>query len=278
MLDVIGDIHGQFDKLVNLLSRLGYAPSRGIWRHRSRTAIFLGDLIDRGPRQMATVELVQAMVDAGAARCVLGNHEFNAIAWATPDPTRPGRYLRDREAPGNRVLHQAFLDEFGEDSARHRAAVAWFMSLPLWLDFGGLRVVHACWDQESIDTLGPHLGADQTITRELLLEGGRKGHWIHEALGILVRGPEIGSSCATTATENYGELPQEVRRRWWQPGESPAAAGSPVIFGHYWFAGEPAVISPQFACLDYSVARDGPLVAYRWDGEQELDSRKIVWV
>jgi hypothetical protein len=55
-------------------------------------------------------------------------------------------------------------------------------------------------------------------------------------------------------------------------------SGPPVLFGHYWFTGKPEVISPRFACLDYSAARDGPLVAYRWDGEPELRSEKMAWV
>jgi hypothetical protein len=58
-----------------------------------------------------------------------------------------------------------------------------------------------------------------------------------------------------------------------QDGEYP-----PVLFGHYWFTGTPEVISPRFACLDYSAARDGPLVAYRWDGEAELSSERLAWM
>jgi hypothetical protein len=55
-------------------------------------------------------------------------------------------------------------------------------------------------------------------------------------------------------------------------------SGPPVLFGHYWFTGKPQVISPRFACLDYSVANGGPLVAYRWDGESELSSDKLAWL
>jgi hypothetical protein len=54
--DIIGDVHGQFDKLVALLSYLGYRDSGDAWRHPSRTVIFVGDLIDRGPKQLATVD------------------------------------------------------------------------------------------------------------------------------------------------------------------------------------------------------------------------------
>ena len=77
-IDIIGDVHGQFDKLVGLLSYMGYRETAGTWRHPSRSAVFVGDIIDRGPKQLATIDLVRGMVEAGSAQCVLGNHEFNA--------------------------------------------------------------------------------------------------------------------------------------------------------------------------------------------------------
>jgi hypothetical protein len=88
--DLIGDVHGQYDKLVALLEHLGYAVLIDTWWHPDRTAIFVGDLIDRGPKQVETIDLVEKMVSASKTRCILGNHEFNAIAWLTPDPDRPG--------------------------------------------------------------------------------------------------------------------------------------------------------------------------------------------
>ena len=66
--DVIGDVHGQFDKLVALLTHLGYRDNGGTWRHPNRSVIFVGDLIDRGPKQLATVDLVRGMVEAASAR------------------------------------------------------------------------------------------------------------------------------------------------------------------------------------------------------------------
>ena len=80
--DVIGDLHGQYDKLVSLLLHLGYSEQDGKWSHPDRIAVFVGDLIDRGPKQLETVGIVRAMVESGSAKCILGNHEFNAIAWA----------------------------------------------------------------------------------------------------------------------------------------------------------------------------------------------------
>ena len=51
--------------------------------------------------------------------------------------------------------------------------------------------------------------------------------------------------------------------------------GPPVFIGHYWMSGKPELQSPKVACVDYSAAKDGPLVAYRWDGEQELDESRF---
>jgi hypothetical protein len=54
--------------------------------------------------------------------------------------------------------------------------------------------------------------------------------------------------------------------------------GGPIFFGHFWFTGEPVPQTPYAACLDYSVAREGKLVCYRWDGEKTLDKAKFLWV
>ncbi len=302
--DVIGDIHGQHDKLVGLLTLLGYRDSAGTWCHPGRTAIFVGDLIDRGPKQLETVDLVRRMVESGSAQCVLGNHEFNAVAWVTPDPDRPGKFLRDHHKPGNRAQHQAFLDVV-EGTHLQKDITDWFKTLPLWLDLPGLRVVHACWHQESMDILLPLLGPHQTLTAEAILLGNRKADPVYEAIEVVCKGPEIALPAGLSLKDGEGKVRHEVRVRWWlpeadtfrqaaivPPGSESAVpdaplppewkghpyTGPPVLFGHYWFSGEPTVISPHFACLDYSVARDGPLVAYRWDGEAELSSKKMVWV
>jgi len=56
-----------------------------------------------------------------------------------------------------------------------------------------------------------------------------------------------------------------------------AARDKPVFFGHYWLQGVPELQTDNVCCLDYSVAKDGKLVAYRWDGEQVLKREKMVW-
>ena len=89
--DIIGDVHGCAFKLEAMLDELGYVvdPWTGAYRHENRQAIFVGDLIDRGPSQLRVLEIVKAMVDARSAQVVMGNHEFNAIAYATRDPKDP---------------------------------------------------------------------------------------------------------------------------------------------------------------------------------------------
>ena len=302
--DVIGDVHGQFDKLVALLTHLGYRDYCGTWRHPDRSVIFVGDLIDRGPKQLATVDLVRRMVEAGSARCVMGNHEFNAIAWATPDPEHPGKFLRDHHKPGNREQHHAFLDEV-ECTPHQKEITDWFKTLPLWLDLGDLRIVHACWHQMSMDRLQPLMGPEQRLTNELILLASRKEHWAYQAIETICKGPEVELPAGISFKDKEGKVRTEVRIRWWQadlstyrqaaigppeemqmipdvpmPSERVGHpyVGPPVLFGHYWFTGTPTVISPRFACLDYSAARQGPLVAYRWDGETELKSENLAWV
>ena len=88
--DIIGDVHGCCDELEALLGQLGYEPGelpeddlvwgRRIYHHpQGRKAVFLGDLVDRGPRVLDTLKLVRNMVHAGAAVCVPGNHDMKLM-------------------------------------------------------------------------------------------------------------------------------------------------------------------------------------------------------
>lgn len=97
MYDLIGDVHGYAEELRALLRRLGYRELRGVWRHAERTALFVGDLVDRGPDILGAVRLVRGMHEAGAARVILGNHEWNLLGYCTADPERPGETL-DRKS------------------------------------------------------------------------------------------------------------------------------------------------------------------------------------
>ncbi len=301
--DIIGDIHGQYEKLVTLLEYMGYRKVDGVWRHPDRQAIFVGDLIDRGPGQLDTVRLVQAMVESGSGLCILGNHEFNAIGWFTPDEN-PGEFLRPRTWK-NRIQHSAFLREV-EAKPEHAATIAWFKTLPLWLELPGLRIVHACWHQPSMDFLTPLLGPNHTLTDEVLRSGNRKGDPVYEALEVVCKGPEVSLPDGMSFQDKENTVRHEVRIAWWKENcstykmaaqgppclidaipDTPLGSewqafryrGPPVVFGHYWFTGAPMVLAPNVACVDYSAARnENPLVAYRWSGEAELQSANFAWV
>ena len=94
--DIIGDIHGHARTLEALLETLGYSLVDGAYRHPTRKVVFLGDFIDRGPSQRGVIRIVRPMIDGGHALAVMGNHEFNAIAYATP--RAGGGFFREHNA------------------------------------------------------------------------------------------------------------------------------------------------------------------------------------
>lgn len=300
--DIIGDVHGQAEKLELLLREMGYRNRSGAYRHPSRKAIFVGDYIDRGPRQVDTCKLVRGMVEGDSALAILGNHEFNAIAWHTPDRTgeEDGTFLRPRHGDlgaKNRHQHQHFLSEV-EGTPLHDEIVDWFLTLPLWLDLPELRVVHACWHESYIAELAPLLGSDHNLTSELMIRASRSDDPVFCAVEGLTKGLEISLPDGYAFFDKDGHERSNVRIRWWDEAGSsyqdlalmpeklrttlpdiavPTAnrpvydQQKPVFFGHYWMQGQPALQSPKMACVDYSAGNGGPLVAYRWDGEECLN-------
>jgi Calcineurin-like phosphoesterase len=305
-MDFIGDIHGHVERLEALLKALGYAHTRGAWRHPSRKVMFLGDFIDRGPGQIATLTLVRAMIEAGSARAVMGNHEFNAIAWATSDPDEPGHYLRPRHGDrgqNNRHQHSAFLSELVEDGPEHRAWIAFFMDLPLWIEGDDFQVVHACWSAHHMAGLAPLLNADRQLTTSGLMSCARYGTPAFEALEVILKGPEVQLPNGHRFFDTDGHPRTAIRTRWWDAKAHTYAAAyigppaaipdlplpqsatfpmpaKPTFIGHYWFTPgkRMELAAPLVACVDYSVAKNGVLAAYRFDGKAELSAQKFVTV
>ena len=300
--DIIGDLHGQADMLEGLLKKMGYRQHLGVWRHPNREAIFVGDFVDRGPRQVDTVMAVRRMIDSGHARAVMGNHEFNAIAWYLPDPAYPGEFLRPhlgRKGEKNRAQHAAFLREVEGKPALHKELIDWFLTLPLWVDLPDLRVVHACWNEDFMDRLRPRLKPDLTLGADLMVAASREGWMEFETVEALTKGPEIALPAGFSFFDKDGHERDKVRVRWWHQGPTTyreiallsddirrglpdhAVPGGthygydgtkPVFFGHYWMTGAPQLQAPQIACVDYSAGNGGDLVAYRWEGEPTLDA------
>lgn len=296
--DIIGDIHGEADALKRLLAKLGYQSHNGVFKHPARTVIFLGDFIDRGPAQREVISIVRAMCEAGSAQAVMGNHEFNAIAYAARDGEN---YLR-RHTEKNRKQHLAFLLAYEQDEADYEAVIRWFKSLPMWLELDGLRVIHACWNREVVDRLSIEYSGAQ-LTDELLLKASKPRSWEYEGVETLLKGKELPLPGGASFQDKDGVERHAIRVKWWDraPSYRSAYIGPPealthipddpiigdhmieygqdevpVFIGHYWLTGVPEPLALNIGCVDYSVARaGGHLVAYRFDGEAKLVAEKF---
>lgn len=293
--DLIGDIHGHADELINLLEHLDYKCTSTGYQHPQRKVIFLGDFIDRGEhlRQHGKLlEVVMTMVEHGHALSVMGNHEFNALAFHTRHKGEPLRLHTSK----NINQHQAFLNEFEDQPELKRRVLDFFLSLPLWLELDGLRVIHACWDNQHIDWLTTNAD-QQRLTPELLVEACTEGTAAYRAIETLLKGVEVELPDGVQFNDKDGHLRTAVRVQWWDsqatklgqvalpfgvaigdaanlaiPDHVPSYHPDqpPCFIGHYWLHGDPAPLAPNVACLDYSIAKNGKLVAYRWSGEQIL--------
>lgn len=302
MYDVIGDVHGQGDKLRALLRQLGYVEGASHWQApQGRQAVFVGDLIDRGPNQLEVLRLVKAMVDAGQAQVVLGNHEFNAIGFAVKSPTSDA-HLRPRNQR-NRKQHARFLAEVHEDSKEHQRWVGWFRALPMALDLNGIRVVHAWWDEQAVTCIERARGGTHGLIDDEVLIRLYADPELVTARKLLTCGVEWDLPPGLAVMDKEGHTHGEARLAVWHhwadrlrqialvpsgghnllpdigiPDQHPVVqvTGAPILFGHHWFSGPVKLETPKVACLDWSAAANGPLVAYRWDGESELEHNRLV--
>ena len=147
--DIIGDVHGCFDELSDLLAQLGYsveAQSNGqksggytVKPPEGRKAIFLGDLVDRGPKIPQVLRLVMKMVAEGTALCVPGNHDIKLM-----------RKLRGKDVQITHGLADS-IEQLDQESPEFRTRVSEFMDdlvSHYVLDDGKLVVAHAGMKEE----------------------------------------------------------------------------------------------------------------------------------
>lgn len=301
--DLIGDIHGHADELIKLLQHLGYQETDTGYQHPHRKVIFLGDFIDRGEhlrQHQKLLNLVMTMVENGNALAVMGNHEFNALAFHTHHNGEPLRRHDDK----NIKQHQAFLNEFEHQPELKQRVLDFFFSLPLWLELDGLRVIHACWHSKYIDWLTSQR-TGSLLTHDLLVEASTEGTMAFTAVESILKGVEIELPDGIHFYDKDHNPRSAVRVQWWNdqatnlgqvalplgvqigdaaqlpiPGHVPNYHFDqvPCFIGHYWMKGNPAPLADNVACLDYSIAKGGKLVAYRWSGEQILEAAHFVHV
>lgn len=142
--DIIGDIHGCFDELITLLGKLGYELSQdasgSLLRHpQGRRVVFVGDLVDRGPRSPDVIRLVMNSVAAGTAFCVAGNHDVKL-----------SRKLRGKDVKVSHGLAET-LAQLESDSAEFKRDAADFLDglvSHYVFDGGKLVVAHAGLKEE----------------------------------------------------------------------------------------------------------------------------------
>ena len=268
-LDIVGDIHGELDALTSLLERLGYDD---LGRHpENRKLVFVGDLIDRGPDSPGVLRAVIRLVEAGNAQCIAGNHELNALR-NNPKKNRSGEgwwYGRTESDYKSAAV---------EEDEKERSFLPFLRSLPGALEREDLRVVHACWDEPSIqklrdaDSVIDAFNAEEEKLEPELVELRRdlRAAWelkgldpsalknqdqkveLLPELALFDEKNQVGNAIkvATSGKERVakdsffasGKWRMVERVPWWEN-----YSGPPVIVGHYWrrYSGAQSIFSEK---------------------------------
>lgn len=195
--DIIGDVHGCVSELRTLLSELGYqltASGTDAVHPEGRTAVFVGDLVDRGPDSAGVLRLVMGMVAADHALCVPGNHEAKLV-----------RALDGRNVTRSHGLAET-MDQLEAEPAEFRAAVRDFadgLVAHLVLDDGRLVVAHAGLKEEY------HNRASGRV-RQFALYGDTTGELDEHGLPVRL---DWAAEYRGAARVVYGHVPT-VRLTW----------------------------------------------------------------
>ena len=196
--DIIGDVHGCFEELLELLTKLGYSieerPANGVratFRVAApvgRKAIFLGDLVDRGPRSPDVLRLAMDMVRSGVALCIPGNHEVKLLKKLNGKSVGVGHGLAE-------TLEQ--LEAVPEDTVQEFREFIDGLVSHYVLDSGKLVVAHAGLKEEL-------QGRASKVVRSFALYGDTTGEI--DEFGLPVRHP-WASEYRGDATVVYGHTP-----------------------------------------------------------------------
>lgn len=254
-LDIIGDVHGELPALRALGRHLGYDVDRG-WTHpANRFLIFLGDLVDRGAHSLEVAELVKDLVEQRRAVCVMGNHEYNLVAFhlKVPGYTKPKR------------SNEPTIREMQADPARWAPVLRFFRDLPIGINLPDLRVIHACWNQRSLEQTkallavpSSNVPADADAMAWVMghvcvrspfadegLRAGLPGDTHDEDADapheVLMKGFEVAAP--EPFEDNDGKTRNRIRAVWWKDGRHLVLTDKPQVFGHYWNA-------PPVECSD----------------------------
>lgn len=189
------------------------------------------------------------------------------------------------------------------DSPLYRELVGWFKNLPPVLDLGEIRLCHAWWNPKFVDLVAGSSREDGSLTEEFLLSSFERNSDAFQAMEAVTKDMEVGLPEGCSFIDHTGAERKEIRARWWDEGATTYRKAGlvpedgrdripdlglpetvklgndsdvPTFLGHYWLTGTPAIQNAKTAVLDYGAAIDGPLVAYRWDGESDLSNDAFV--
>ncbi len=301
MYDIIGDIHGHATLLKALLKKMGYAKeANGTFSHPYRKAVFIGDIINRGPEIRQTLKIVRSMVEEEKALAIPGNHEYNAITYFLKDENK--KYIYKRSSKTKLPMRKT-LDCFASHPEEWETYLKFFRNLPVFLDLGELRVVHACWNDKHIQHLNTVFPEGKLKKKHLrtALKDTETATAIEETL----KGMEYHLPPDLIVKDSRGMNRRNFRMKWWESPEGQTfrqisfgnkfqlppytipkelvsslpgypTDAPPVFFGHFSLLSGATVIRPNLCCIDSSVTNTQTLSAYRWDGEQKLHDKNIV--
>jgi hypothetical protein len=258
-LDIVGDIHGEYDALCALLQHLGYNADGD--HPEGRTLVFVGDFCDRGPDSPAVLALAGRLLRAGKATAVLGNHEINLLRQDAKDGSG---WFFDERLERDRARYAPFRRP---TDAQRTEMLTLLAHLPVALERNDLRVVHAAWRDEAVaQARGLPLGSvrqaydrweaqarlhaqgtalDQRMAAEL-------ADWPHGLENPNHQPPFLHAHAEndankqmlnplkvlTSGVEHQGSVPFysggkwrfAERVAWWDAYDHPV----PVVVGHYW--------------------------------------------
>lgn len=301
MYDIIGDVHGYADQLKNLLKKMDYQLVDGVYIHTTRKAIFVGDLINRGPKIRETLNLVRKMVESGSAYAIIGNHEMYAILYYLRDIE--GKYYKKRIPKYQLQINQT-LEEFAPYKEEFKSHLKWLRTLPMFLDLGDIRVIHACWNDENVQMLRDTI-TEPKLTKTLLREIALNGTKFSESFWQSCKGIDFQLPKNLLVFDDDGRPHRSFRMKWWEdpigktfkdisaegrfelpaytiPKEilqyrTPYPEDAPIVFfGHYSLVEGFGILKENVCCVDSGVSRTGRLLAYRWNGEKKLDQLNFV--
>ena len=297
MYDIIGDVHGHASLLKKMLLELGYVKTASGYAHPERKAVFVGDFINRGPQIRKTIRTIRTMVENQHAMTILGNHEINSII----------SYTKNKQDvfTKNDVSELKTINAFREQPDEWDSHIKWLRTLPLFLELDGIRIVHACWWDEAADFIRTNLPPGK-IKKEVFRNLSKNQEAaLSRYIWTLVKGLQFTMPGDIKIKNNKGVCPRTFRMRWWEdpagktfeqlsfeskyqlpdytippqivPESLPYPDDAPVVFfGHYCRVNGPHIIKPNICCLDTCINGSKTLLAYRWNGERQLEEANLV--